>query len=85
MIHRDRSLFLTLGMLPADVRGAALRTVLAIESDVPDLPGPEDLELVLPPNVRRWRRRVGATAWWVVYSWVPGSGALILRTVNRIE
>ena len=50
MIHRDRSLFLTLVPLPEDVRRAALRTIAAIEGDHPNLPGEVDLPFVVPPN-----------------------------------
>ena len=84
MIHRDASLFRTLARVPRDLRPLAHATAEAIAAEVPNLPAPTDEPFVVPPGVRRWRRRVGASAWWVVYSWVPETETLILRTVNEL-
>lgn len=84
MIHRDPSLFRTLAMTPRALRPIAHATAEAIAAEVPHLPAPTDELFVVPPGVRRWRRRVGASSWWVVYSWVPETETLILRTVNEL-
>lgn len=82
---RDPSLFRTLRHLPPGLLPATMDTIDAIEAEHPDLPGPQDVEQLVPPNQVRWRRRVGASAWWVVYSFSPETGKLFVRTVNRFE
>lgn len=82
MILRDATLFRTLHHVPAGSRARVLATIEAIEQEWPNLPGTTDTEYVAPPGGARWRRRVAGTAWWVLYTYVPESQTLILRTVN---
>lgn len=82
---RDPSLFRTLRHVPPGLRLLALDTADAIEADHPNLPGPDDVEQLVPPNQIRWRRRVGVSPWWVLYSFSPETGSLYIRTVNCFE
>jgi hypothetical protein len=82
VILRDQPLFRALARVPRGDLGVVWQTVAAIEADFPDLPGAGDLEFHVPPSATRWRRRAGGSSWWVVYSWVPESETLILRTVT---
>ena len=84
MIHRDRPLFRTLANVPEDLRVQAVKTIRSIESDWPNLPGVSDEAYRVPLAAPRWRRRVAASSWWVVYSWGAESRTLILRTVNDL-
>ncbi|MEZ4405171.1 MAG: hypothetical protein R3A52_01590 [Polyangiales bacterium] len=84
MIVRDKPLFRTLARLPRPLLAAALQTIEAIERDYPNLPGPNDVTFLAPPAAPRWRRRVGASPWWVVYTFSAASQTLILRTVNDL-
>jgi hypothetical protein len=84
VILRDKPLFRTLRNIPTGLLPAAFETIEAIEKDWPNLPGAKDVEHPLPPAVTRWRRRIAASSWWVVYSWSPASQTLILRTVNDV-
>lgn len=85
MILRDKPLFRTLRDIPTKLLPAAIETIEGIERDCPSLPREDDVELLLPPSTIRWRRRIAASSWWVVYSWNPSTETLILRTVNFIE
>lgn len=82
MILRDQPLFRALARVPRGQLGVVWQTVAAIEADFPNLPGADDLAFLMPPSASRWRRRAGTSSWWVVYSWVPETETLILRTVT---
>ena len=84
MIHRDPSLFRTLRHVPHALRSAAYATAEDIAEQWPNLPGPHDELFRVPLAAPRWRRRVGSTTWWVLYSWTPETQTLILRTVNDL-
>lgn len=84
MIQRDKPLFRTLRNMPTKLLPAAIETIEAIELDWPNLPGASDEESRIPLGGTRWRRRVAASSWWVVYSWNPTTRGLILRTVNDL-
>lgn len=59
-------------------------TARGIEADFPNLPAHDGVEVILPPHGRRWARRVGASPWWVLYTWSITTQTLILRTVNDL-
>lgn len=84
MIVRDPSLFRTLRHVPPELRALAYATVEGIAADYPSLPAPGDEPFRVPLAGPRWRRRVGASTWWVIYSWSPEAATLVLRTVNEL-
>lgn len=83
MIDRDRTFMRTMHHVPRGLVGEVMRTVEGIEADFPNLPAHDDVEVLLAPHGRRWARRVGASAWWVFYTWNIATQTLILRTVNE--
>ena len=84
MIERDRTFMRTMHRVPRGLVGEALRTAEHIETDFPNLPAHDDVEILLPPHGRRWARRVGASTWWVLYTWSIATQTLIVRTVNEL-
>lgn len=83
MIERDLTFMRTLHRVPRGLVGEVLRTAASVEADFPNLPAHDDVEILLPPHARRWGRRVGASTWWVLYTWSIATQTLILRTVNE--
>jgi hypothetical protein len=84
VISRDLPFMRTLRHVPRELLVAALNTAATVEADFPNLPAHDDVEVILPPHGRRWARRVGASSWWVLYTWSITTQTLILRTVNEL-
>lgn len=83
MILRDASFFRTMKYVPHELRAVAYATADAIDADFPNLPAQDDEFEILPPHGVRWCRRVGASSWWVFYSFSIEKQVLIVRTVNE--
>lgn len=63
-----RQFFRTAGRLDKSERAALTRTLAELDADWPDLPAPEtDVPDILPPSLPCFRRRIGASAWWVYF------------------
>lgn len=63
-----RQFFRTAQHLDASTRRALRATVDAIEAAADgELPGAADVRDILAPTTPCWRRRIGASAWWVFY------------------
>ena len=65
--------------VPADVR-PAVQATLRVLVDAEPLPGPEDVVHIIPPTLRAWRRRAGASEWWVYFT-VGEDGAIVVLAV----
>lgn len=62
-----RNLFRTGHHLDAAARVALTGALLKLEADWPDLPAAGDVADILAPTTPCWRRRLGASAWWLFY------------------
>ena len=69
MIRYDAPFFRAMARVPPALRPRIVTTVESIGADHPSLPTEADETVMLPPSgIRRHRRRVQGTAWWVYYT-----------------
>ncbi len=62
-----RQFFRTAARLGASERVALTATLESLDADWPELPKPSDVADILAPAVTCWRRRIGASAWWLFF------------------
>jgi len=78
-LTHGRSYWRSVPRLPPDVRRALQATVLAMEAEA-SLPGADDVRTVIPPSLPAWRRRVGASGWWLYFE-LRHDGSAVLGAV----
>jgi hypothetical protein len=59
--------FRTAKRLHASETAALTVTLAKLNADWPDLPTSDDVKDIVAPTTPCWRRRVGASAWWLYY------------------
>lgn len=64
---RTQRFFRSAQYVPADVRVALARTLRELD-EAEERPGLDDVRDILPPALPVWRRRVGASSWWVYFT-----------------
>lgn len=62
-----RQFFRTAGQLGKPERTALMRVIDQLDSDWPNVPGEADVADILAPTTPCWRRRIGASAWWLFF------------------
>ena len=72
-----RQYFRTAARLDPHERKALAGMPRALGTEWPALPGPHDVRDILAPTTLCWRRRIGASAWWLFYE-IRDDGVIVV-------